>query len=319
MTEPTKGPLMVCIGGNSCRIGSSFGPRGSNILFLDTDRRSVSDEMDLSLLVGEDVVAGEGSGGNLNLARACFKKQMEDIAPIVLGRPLVMILADIEGATSIAGAVEINSLLVKVGLPSLIVLIIEEGLRKATQRSRDMARVLVNGPLSPGVKVTLTGEDPETSENGQLSHQELMDSLQMINRAVSRSAIVQLPPMSWNLLKESGSSFDLSILEFMKDGQPPRVLDRIHTPSSIVIEVDRTATTTEVNELLASATGGSEGVNIGITEGPEGTTSWRLVMISPFIQDVQTGSDRSGAGTIRSFDEMMRSIDMEDITPDTSL
>ena len=257
MTEPMKGPLMVCIGGNSCRIGSSFGPRGSNILFLDTDRRSLSDEMDLSLLVGEDVVEGEGSGGNLNLARACFKMDMEKIAPKILGRPLVMIISSTEGSTGIAGSVEISSLLVKLGMPTFSFLLHDSSQQRGGMDPLHVASMLLDGPLRPGC-ILIKGSDEGSPIQDPYG---LSTTIPFFLSGMKRTHGFLLPPTCWAILREDGGPFEIGPIEI--DSEIQRM--DIKTPAVIFLCVPEDWTTDTVRSILEGTFGNREGIYLGLT------------------------------------------------------
>ena len=159
-----RSPLLVVIGSRSARMvhGSEMA-KGSDLLVLDTDSRTERSFPDLNVVtVGSRIVKGEGSGGNMNLARACFRIDMERIAPMILGRPLVMVIAATDGATGIAGAVELSSLLVKVGLPSFTFLLHEEGPQGSGVDPLRIASMLLDGPLRPGC-ILMSGSVPGSS------------------------------------------------------------------------------------------------------------------------------------------------------------
>ncbi len=181
-----KGPLVVFIGGDSCILGASMDMGRYSVIFLDTDIRTSERVPESSFeLVAEDVVKGEGTGGNLNLARVCFKKEMETIAPHILGRSLVILISTMEGATSVAGAVEINTLLMRVGLPSLVVLIGKNGSREPSERALNLSSLLLKGPLRPGVTVNIATSDQIEDQNGRcMTLQGLEDSLKNLLMAL---------------------------------------------------------------------------------------------------------------------------------------
>ena len=179
MEDAPRGPLAVCTGGSACRIGASLIQARTEVLLLDTDSRSIDDaDQDRVMLVGQKMVNGEGSGGNLNLARTCFRMDLEQIAVRILGRPLVMFLADMGGATSIAGTVEMNSLLTKVGSPSVVILFHDQGAASLSNRSQEMMMALLSGPLRPGIMLNLDhGGSTNGPEEGKMSKQDLLESM----------------------------------------------------------------------------------------------------------------------------------------------
>ncbi len=277
-----RGPLVLFMGGHSCEFGTGMDLSGFEVLYLDTDIRTRDRvELDSFLLVGEDIVKGEGSGGNLNLARACFKKDMEEIAPRILGRPLVLIVTNMEGSTSTAGAVEINSLLIKVGLPSLVLQLGKIGLREPSERALNLSHLLISGPLRPGVVMDISSDDDPDPRKGQMmTSDELQGSIKQILRAEGDSASIKLPSIAWNILRESAMPFRLVFRSVDRDSK--NVDDsRIESPSINILEVDGSSTTSEINEFINDFAGNMEGIHMGIIEGDPPQGNWLLTSIIP--------------------------------------
>lgn len=308
MESTTKGPLLICLGGNTIRKCSPLAEKDIDILMVDTDSRALKDHLDHSLLVGYDIVNGEGTGGNLNLARACYRKDMELIGQNVLGRPLVIIVADCEGSTSVAGAVEINSLLVKVGLPSLSLLLVSDGVRKTSSKTRNMAQILLEGPLRPGINLDISEET--------IDDEGLLRSLELIYIASSRSAEIQIPGMVWNLLRQKGGPFIIRHRKMERDEPDPDPLT-VGDPSVMVINVDKGTTSEEVKDFMKGTFGSAEGINFGILETGE-KNSWEMAIITPGGQkDIQGDQPQSNV-PMRSHEDIMNMLGSEVFEPRTT-
>jgi hypothetical protein len=275
---------------------------------IDTDSRTLKDHLDHSLLVGYDIVNGEGTGGNLNLARACYRKDMELVGQNVLGRPLVIIVADCEGSTSVAGAVEVNSLLVKVGLPSLTLLIVADGVRKTSPKTRNMAQILLEGPLRPGIDLDISDE--------AIDDEGLLRSLELIYRASSRKAEIQVPGMVWNLLRQKGGPFIIRHRK-MEMGEPDPDPLTIGDPSVMVINVDKGTTSDEVKDFTKATFGNTENLNFGILEDGE-HNSWEIAIITPGAQNPLHGDQPQSGAPMRSQEEIMNMLVSEVFEPRTT-
>jgi len=261
-TFTERSPLLVVVGGRSARIvhGADI-IKGSEILVLDTDSRTERSYGDLNVVtVGARLVKGEGSGGNMNLARACFRIDMERIAPMVLGRPLVIVLATTDGATGIAGAVEISSLLVKVGMPSFTFLLHEEGFQGSGVDPLRIASVLLDGPLRPGC-ILLSGSSPESSQEDPFGLDLVVPHLL---RASSSGEGIPAPQMAWQALRDDGGPFEVGPIELP---DTPGRLD-ISTPALVSLIVPEGMTNTEVRSRIGSAFGNSEGVHFALFSAP---------------------------------------------------
>ncbi|MGA1819657.1 MAG: hypothetical protein ACMUHU_01470 [Thermoplasmatota archaeon] len=257
-----RSPLLVVIGGRSARIvhGSDL-PKGSDILVLDTDSRTERSFGEMNVVtVGARLVKGEGSGGNMNLARACFRMDMERIAPMVLGRPLVLVLATTDGATGIAGAVELSSLLVKVGSPSFTFLLHEEGFQGSGVDPLRIASVLLDGPLRPGCILT-GGSVQSSSPEDPFGLDRVIPHLL---RASSAEEGFPAPQMAWLALRDDGGPFEVGPIELPN---APGRLD-ISPPALVSLLVPEGMTNAEIRSRIGSAFGDPEGVHFALFPAP---------------------------------------------------
>lgn len=282
-----------------------------DVLLVDTDIRALEEDPEISMLIGEGIVNGEGTGGNLNLARACFRKDMEELGKRILGRPLVLMVADCQGATSIAGCVEMNSLLTKVGLPSLVIMIASDGSRKPSLKTRHMMDLLIDGPLRPGIKVQLNDdENPHLS----LTEEGLIRSIFLISRASSRDADIQLPGVVWNLMRKNGGPFSLQHRSIERGKQDDRQLNA-SPPSVIVLNVDPGTTAEEIKNFTNTSFGTGEDLHLGLLGSSE-TNMWEISVISRYESGfTQNEPGRSNLQTM-TFDEMMSFVDSQGFSPE---
>ncbi len=316
-----RGPLVVFIGGDSCILGASMDMGRYTVLFLDTDIRTSDRVPECSFeLVAEDVVKGEGAGGNLNLARVCFKKEMERIAPHILGRSLVVLVSTMEGATSVAGAVEINTLLMRVGLPSLVVLIGKNGPRDPSERALNLSGLLLKGPLRPGITVNLDTGDQIEGHNGKyMTVKGLEDSLKNLFRGIEEPSSIRVSPLAWNILREDGGPFLIGswLIDKGRPSQDDPISKRY--PSISILEVDRESTTSEINDFISKHLGDKEDIHMGILEGnpPEG--KWRITSIFPSGENPTNMDEGRNQGRFSNMEDILASIEGHDFSPQRGL
>ncbi len=255
-------PLMIGIGGRSVDILSTLDlGDDSDLLILDTDARTEKRFPDMkTITVGRNIVNGEGSGGNMNLARACFKMGMEDIAPLILGRPLVVVAASTVGATGIAGAVEICSLLTKVGLPSFSFLLHEETEGGGGMDPLKIASILLDGPLRPGC-ILVRGGSQGSTEKDPFG---LSSTLPYILSGAGNGSDFPLQPLSWSSLREDGGPFEIGPINI------PSNTGRIDllVPALVSLRVPSELTTEEVRTIIESAFGHFEALDMALITTP---------------------------------------------------
>lgn len=254
----------MVVGGRSARIVSNIDlGKGIDVLVLDTDSRTERNFSNMNVLtVGSRIVHGEGSGGNMNLARACFRMDMEQIAPRVLGRPLVVFLTVTDGATGMAGAVEMSSLLVKVGMASFSFLLHEEGIPGGRLDPLRIASILLDGPLKPGCILT--------AMNAPGSSPEDPFGLQMVLPYILRSALggegYAAPQSVWQVFREDGGPFEVGPLNIPDTPQQMK----FSPPALVSLSVPEGMTNQEVRSRLGSAFGQMEGVHLALIPSRDG-------------------------------------------------
>lgn len=302
-TTSQKLPLIVGIGGVGAGYASLLtGREVVEVLCLDTDRRSVSAVQEGSfLLIGEKLLNGEGSGGNLNAAKAAFKMGMEETAPRFLGRPLVMTIASGSGSTGIAGSVEVGQLLSGIGLPCFSILLSGGGMNGPGPVP--LAAILLQGPLRPGALLrSVPGRE-----------QELMLGLSMILEASHPGGPFPIPSTAWNLLRERKGHYEIMELDLQGAG----AYQELQRPSIIAMSVDHRLSVEEMRAMIRRRFGDPEGLAIGMAlkEGNEGARGCAVVpAVGPLPEGV--------GDNIINLDQLRELVgnDMEDrLGPDRSI
>ncbi len=255
---PQQKPLLLAIGRGGAHAASNFPLSDSyQIVILDTDSRTRERYPRLQVIeVGVKLVKGEGAGGNMNLARACFKVDMEDIAPVVVGRPLVIIMSSCSGATGVAGSVEISQLLSKVGMPFFNILLHSPGQKMGGLDPLHLASILLDGPLRPGmiVKGMENADDPNDPFG-------INRPVSMLLRVSGRSDPFHIPPKPWADMREDGGPFELGLLELVE----PYTRMVVAPPAVISLEVPQRMPTEDVKAMVEVTFGNEEGVSLGMT------------------------------------------------------
>ncbi len=186
-------PLLIGLGGVGSDLVAMVDPgSGADLLLIDTDHRVAKRHPALrALIIGEDIVRGEGCGGNKNLGRACFRRDMGHIIQEVNGHSPVVLVCGAGGGTGLPGAAEIALMLSGSGTPRFSFVL---GHRIPLSGGLDpmaVASVLLEGPLSPGSLVT-TAPEGSTLESGQMSFQTLAWSLGIFMRCMSDGAVSRI-------------------------------------------------------------------------------------------------------------------------------
>jgi hypothetical protein len=178
-----------------------------------------------------------------------------------------------------------------------------------SNKTSNMADILLGGPLKPGVKVEID-EDKVTKED-------LLTTIEMTYRSASRKADIQIPSMVWNLLREDDGPFELlhRSIERGVDNADPLPISK---PSLINIEVDEGTTADEVKDFISGSFGNLENIHFGILEGgKEGY--WTISMIHPIGKNSTHSEHSLPNPQMRSFDEMMDIIARDDFGPGRDL
>jgi hypothetical protein len=252
-------PLLIAIGGEAADVVSSIDiGTGNEMLVIDTDSRTAKRHPQLStMIVGFKMVKGEGAGGNMNLARACFKMDMKDIAPRILGRPLVMIISSTEGSTGIAGAVEISSLLIKLGMPAFSFLLHDRSKKSSGVDSLHIASMLLDGPLRPGcILIKDSGERSMSHDPFGLS-----PTIPYFLSSTKRAQGFLLSPTCWSLLRDDGGPFEIGPIEMDEEVRKMNFM----VPAVVSLNVPEDWSTETVRNVLESAFGQKEGLHLGLT------------------------------------------------------
>jgi len=254
-------PLLLGIGGGGARAVSFFpGSDGYQIMALDTDSRTEERYPDLRLItVGSRLVRGEGTGGNMNLARACFRVDLEEIAPIIIGRPLVMMVSSCSGSTGLAGSVELSQLLSKVGMPFFNILLHGPEQVKGGMDPLQLASILLDGPLRPGIIM-----EEKTEGSGQRDPFGINEPVDMILRASKRSGPFHIPSGAWEGLREDGGPFEIGTMELPS----PCSELAMKAPAVVSMMVPESMSTEEVKRIVSMAFGRGEEVSIGMLWEP---------------------------------------------------
>jgi hypothetical protein len=226
-------------------------------LILDTDI-STMDRFPGSpvLIIGQNLLKGEGAGRNLKLGMIAFRSGIEAIMKGIEGRSPVLIAAGSEGGTGLAGAVELNAVLNRSGTPHFTFILTEEG--RGSDPSRwAMAYSLITGPLRPG---SIVPREEEMS---------LCRALGLFLRASSPSSGISLASEAWSRLRSGKVPFalelqDLSLsdISIMAEGFGPS----LRGITIAAVEVPPTLSATDIRRAVDHTLGHSERIGVGIVE-----------------------------------------------------
>ncbi|MGA1848749.1 MAG: hypothetical protein ACMUHB_05345 [Thermoplasmatota archaeon] len=255
---PLEKPLLLAIGRGGAHAASNLPSSDSfQVVILDTDSRTRERYPGMQVIdVGGKLVRGEGAGGNMNLARACFKVDMENIAPVVIGRPLVMIMSSCSGATGIAGSVEISQLLAKVGMPFFNILLHSPGQKMGGLDPLHLASILLDGPLRPGMIVTGREDADDTNDPFGMNR-----PVSLLLSVSGRSDPFHIPPKPWADMREDGGPFELGFLELVE----PYTRMVVTPPAVVSLQVPQKMPTGDVKAMVETTFGSYERVSLGMT------------------------------------------------------
>ncbi len=254
--EPVgRRPLIIGLGGKGAQLASEMENFPEiDTLILDTDSRTEKRFPHSHVFtVGNRLVNGEGTGGNMNLARACYKMDMESIAPLVLGRPVVFLISSMDGSTGLAGSVEIGMLLIKVGMPAFTILLHEQGTTRGGFDPMHMASVLLDGPLRPGCIVKVG--------SGSERYDDLAAKLHLILKGCDIGVEFHITPGTWLDMRNDGGPFSLEMMEL---GQPFQKIS-IDPPGALSLSIPDTMTTTDVRSMIGSILGDTTGIGLAMS------------------------------------------------------
>ncbi|MCU0798543.1 MAG: hypothetical protein MUC62_02580 [Candidatus Thermoplasmatota archaeon] len=275
------GPILICIGGLGVEIASRLvGVPSSDLLILDTDRRSKERiETDNVRIVGGDLVGGEGCGGNLNMARACFRKEMEDIATVFLSRSPVILLSSSGGATGLAGSAEIGGLLIRTDRPSFSVLM-RGSMEQSITDTTHITKVMLDGPLRPGCLVSLgSGDEGHDTSEVVWTEDKLISFLGALLAVFSGDAPLPMDISALQALrKEGGVHYVQHFIADDLDKVPPLHPIRAGTVL-VLIGVGRGTTVERMRKLTAALMGGRADTHIGFYPVEDAVSSVRGFII----------------------------------------
>ncbi len=211
-------PLVIGLGGAGCDLVASLERCGYETLLVDTDRRSEKRHPGSEvMIIGKELVSGEGCGGNMNLGKACFKTGMEELLPrITKSRPILTVSYP-GGGTGTPGAVEISTMLDRFKLPHFNFLICRRGPSTGGMDPFGMGEYLLKGPLRPGSLVSVdTKIGPPSIEDESM----LARAVHLIASSSSPTAHNVLPISSWGELAGSETPIRSYLLEFNTTSPP---------------------------------------------------------------------------------------------------
>ncbi len=260
------GPVLIGIGGLGVEIASRLrGVPQSCVMMIDTDRRS-QDKIGISnvRIVGRNILGGEGCGGNLNMARACFRKEMEDLATAFLPRSPVILLSSSGGATGLAGSAEIGGMLVRTDRPSFSVLV-KGSIEQSISDTTHIATVMLDGPLRPGCLLSLQGVQEGGGDTFRevSTEEDLVAFLEAMLVVFSKDAPLPMDISALQALRKEGGvlmihHFMGDDLEYVPQLPPPRTGTEL-----VLIGVGRGATVEMMRKLSRALLDGRQDTHIG--------------------------------------------------------
>ncbi len=263
-------PLVLGLGGAGCDLVASLKCSGYEALLVDTDmrtaRRHPGSEV---ILVGKELVSGEGCGGNMNLGKACFKTNMEPIlSRIVKHRPILTVSYP-SGGTGTPGAVEISTMLDRFKIPHFNFLVVRRGPSTGGMDPFGMGEFLLKGPLGPGSLVSVdTAIGPPTIEDESI----LTRAVNLLASSSSSTAHSVLPISSWGELAGSEAPIRSYLLEFAPSdaiGVPLPIFDP-QQPVTLSLSVPEEISNDELLEVVGRILPPQAKRAVGVTLSPPG-------------------------------------------------
>jgi hypothetical protein len=289
-----SGPLVIGLGGAGVSIVAGM---GVDRLLIDTDI-STKDRFpgEHIIVLGESILRGEGAGRNLKLGMIAFRSGMERIAQEITGRFPVLIVAGSEGGTGLAGAVELNTFLNRMGIPRFTFLISDEG-HGADPSREGMAIALLSGLLRPGLLVS-----------GDRCN-DLAKALPLLSLTSAPTEGIRLPPDAWSRIGSAKGMFELEVTELSLDdirsmGEGPGPSSR--GISLAAVEAPKAVPASEIKRAIEYIFGNSEMLGVGIVE----TGAERVTMVC-ISQPVNPGPLPTGGAAI----DISELIDGEALEP----
>ncbi len=239
-------PLVIGLGGAGCDLVASLERCGYETLLVDTDRRSERRHPGSEvMIIGKDLVSGEGCGGNMNLGKACFKTGMEELLPRITTHRPILTVSYPGGGTGTPGAVEISTILDRFKLPHFNFLVCRKGPSTGGMDPFGMGEYLLKGPLRPGSLVSVdTKIGPPSIEDESI----LARAVHLIASTSSSAAHNVLPISSWGELAGSETPIRSYLLESNPDVPSP-IFDR-EQPVILSLSVPQGISNDELMEVV---------------------------------------------------------------------
>ena len=259
-------PLVLGLGGAGCDLVASLKCSGYETLLVDTDRRTERRHPGSEvLIVGKELVSGEGCGGNMNLGKACFKTNMDPIlSRIVKHRPILTVSYP-GGGTGTPGAVEISTMLDRFKIPHFNFLVCRRGPSTGGMDPFGMGEFLLKGPLGPGSLVSVdTAIGPPTIED----EHRLAEAVHLLASSSSSTAHSILPITSWGELAGSENPIISYLLEFDRSDALP--LFDIEQPATLSLSVPEEISNDELMEVVGRILPQQAKRAVGVTLSPPG-------------------------------------------------
>jgi len=289
-----KGPVLVGIGGSGAQIVSKASP---DSVILDTDSRTrYLYPRHKVLILGEEVLGGEGAGRNLKLGMIAFRSGMDVIERTILPRMPVIIVAGCEGGTGLSGAVELNSHLARTGIPRFNFIVLEDHPNPEPGREA-MALALIGSILHPGAIVKNVDID------------KLSEGIGLLYEASIPTPGFRIPSGSWSRLSSGKSPYDMEIVkidmdETVSDGKGPSQRGL----SLAAVSYPEGTPVTELKRIVEYHLGFGDNINVGMVHGGKG----KLTLVS--LSEPVNPGPIPNPGTIPDLQELLGSETM-DISP----
>ena len=260
-------PLVLGLGGAGCDLVASLECSGYETLLVDTDRRTERRHPGSEvLIIGKELVSGEGCGGNMNLGKACFKTNMEPILSHITTHRPVLIVSYPGGGTGTPGAVEISVMLARFKVPYFNFLVCRRGPSTGGLDPFGMGEFLLKGPLGPGSLVSVDNAiGPPAIED----EQRLADAVHLLASSSSSTAHSVLPISSWGELAGSETPIRSYMLELGPSDALP--LFDPEQPATLSLSVPEEISNDELMEVVGRVLPPQVKRAVGVTVSPPGT------------------------------------------------
>jgi hypothetical protein len=270
MSEIKERPLVIGLGGVGNSLVSRLAPGPYGKLLLDTDSTFCGKRDDDFVLIGREMVHGEGCGGKMNIGRAVFRKEREKIlSRVIKGGPVFMVCGS-GGGTGLPFCVEICRELKKEKIPHLS-MIISVGARNASTIQRDtISSLLARGPMKPSLLLSLDhGNDPGQGNN--FSPESIVRGLEILAGISGSEAVLRLPVEYWNIAAEADPDLVMKIFKVNEIGSLSRsLLSGIDGPPLIsAFSISGKVTEEKISRIIDELGLSGSKTGIGITVAPD--------------------------------------------------